>query len=233
MPSNDEQGRLIVTKPLASEPAEYRALNGTRLMAPVVNEHLVRAAAGTTMAMGAVAFAYAYFEKLYWPLQVVATFFFVEFVVRVTAGISRSPIGRLAKWMTRRQPPDWVSAQPKRFAWTLGLGMSAAMTVITNDGIRGWLPRSICLICLALMWLESVLGLCLGCEIYGLLVRHGRVGKNAEFEMCPHGACVIPSPDRTRETHPTDLAPALEECAQRASSSRIPAGPVRINHSQP
>ena len=60
-----------------------------------------------------------------------------------------------------------MSAKPKRFAWTLGLVMSFAMMVITNSDIHGALPRTICLICLVLMWLESVLGLCLGCEIHG------------------------------------------------------------------
>ena len=143
------------------------------------------------MAIGAVAFAYAYFEHRYWGLQVVASFLFVEFLVRVTAGISRSPVGLLAGWMTRRQPPDWVSAKPKRFAWTLGLALTGAMTIITNDGIRGWLPRSICLVCLALMWLESVLGLCLGCEIHGLLVRRGWARKDEAYEICAHGACDV------------------------------------------
>jgi len=161
--------------------------------APVVDEHLVRAAAGTTMAIGAVAFAYAYFERRYLPLQVVTTLFFVEFLVRVTAGIPRSPVGVLAGWMTHRRLPDWVSAKPKRFAWTLGLVMSGAMSIITNVGIRGWLPRSICLVCLALMWLESVLGLCLGCEIHGLLVRQGWISKDDAYEICAHGACdVVP-----------------------------------------
>jgi len=46
--------------------------------------------------------------------------------------------------MTIRQAPDWVSEKPKRFAWTLGLGMTFAMTIITNSGIRGMLPRTIC-----------------------------------------------------------------------------------------
>jgi hypothetical protein len=173
---------------------EARAGDGSRVVAPVVNEHLVRAAAGTTMAMGSVAFAYAYFEKLYWPLQTVATLFFIEFLARLTVGISRSPIGLLSGWLTQRQPPDWVSAKPKRFAWTLGLVLSGFMTVITNDGIRGWLPRSICLLCLTLMWLESVLGLCLGCEIYGLLIRRGWIRKDDAFEICSHGACNVPSP---------------------------------------
>ena len=172
---------------------EGRTVGGKRVVAPVVNEHIARAAAGTTMAIGSAAFAYAYFEHRYWGLQIVTAFFFIEFLVRLSAGISRSPVGLLAGWMTKRQPPDWVSAKPKRFAWTLALALSGAMTFITNDGIRGWLPRSICLFCLALMWLESVLGLCLGCEIHGLLVRRGWARKDAAFEICAHGACDVTS----------------------------------------
>jgi Domain of unknown function (DUF4395) len=118
----------------------------------------------------------------------VAPFLFVEFFVRLTAGIPRSPVGLLAAWMTRRQPPDWVSAKPKRFAWTLGLALTGAMTIITNDGIRGWLPTSICVACLALTWLESVLALCLGCEIHGLLFRRGWARKDEAYEICAHGA---------------------------------------------
>ncbi|MGA8245604.1 MAG: DUF4395 domain-containing protein [Nocardioides sp.] len=176
---------------LTHEVLEGRASDGGPVVAPVVNEHVVRAAAGTTMALGAVAFAYAYFEHSYWGLQVVSSFFFVEFLVRVSAGISRSPVGLAAGWMTRRQPPDWVSAKPKRFAWSLGLAMAGAMTVITNVGIRGWLPRSICLICLTLMWLESAVGLCLGCEIHGQLVRRGWARQDEAFEICAHGACDV------------------------------------------
>ncbi len=176
---------------LTHEVLEGLASDGRPVLAPVVNEHQVRAAAGTTMALGAVAFAYAYFEHRYRGLQVVSPFFFVEFFIRVSAGISRSPIGLAAGWMTRRQTPDWVSAKPKRFAWTLGLVMAGAMTVITNAGIRGWLPRSICLVCLTLMWLESAVGLCLGCEIHGLLVRRGWARKDEAFEICAHGACEV------------------------------------------
>ena len=139
----------------------------------VVDENEVRAAAGVTMVIGAVAFSYAYFAKQYVPLQVASSLFFVEFLIRVTVGLRHSPVGVIARAMTSGRPPEWVSARPKRFAWTLGLGMAFAMTVITNSGIRGYLPRTICLICLTLMWMESALGLCLGCKIHGLLVRRG------------------------------------------------------------
>ncbi len=159
----------------------------------MVDERVVRAAAGLTMVMGAVAFSYAYFAKQYVPLQAVASLFFVEFLIRVTAGIRYSPIGVIARAMTLGQPPEWVSAKPKRFAWTLGLTMALAMTVITNSGIRGYLPRTICLICLTLMWLESALGLCLGCRIYAALVMRGWIAVDPEIEVCADGACELPA----------------------------------------
>jgi hypothetical protein len=168
--------------------------DGRELHAAVFDENEVRAAAGLTMVIGAVAFAFAYFDANYVPLQVAATLFFVEFLVRVTAGLRYSPMGVLARAMTVGHPPQWVSAKPKRFAWTLGLALSFSMTVITNSGIRGTLPRAICLVCLTLMWLEAVLGVCLGCKLHGVMVRRGWTRKDPAFEVCAHGACELPSP---------------------------------------
>jgi len=165
--------------------------DGGAVRSAVFNEHEVRAAAGLTMAAGAVAFVYANFEKEFLPIRIVSTFFLVEFLIRVTAGLKYSPTGIVAHWLMRRQEPQWVSAKPKRFAWTLGLVMSGAMTIITNSGIHGVMPRTICLICLALMWMESVLGLCLGCEIHGVLVRRGWVSRDDAYEICAHGACAF------------------------------------------
>jgi hypothetical protein len=163
------------------------------LRAPMVDENQVRAAAGVTMVAGAVAFSYAYFEQQYVLLQVVSTVFFVEFLLRTTVGIRYSPVGVIAGAMTRGTPPEWVSARPKLFAWRLGLAIALAMTVITNSGIRGMLPRTLCAICLRLMWMEAALGLCLGCKIHALLVRRGWTTKDAGFEICAHGACEIPA----------------------------------------
>lgn len=87
----------------------------------VVDEHRVRAAAGLTMAAGGVAFAYAYFRQLYWPLQAVSSLFAVEFLVRVTGGLRRSPFGLIAGLLTRRHRPDWSRPgrrdSPGRSAW--------------------------------------------------------------------------------------------------------------------
>jgi Domain of unknown function (DUF4395) len=165
------------------------AAEDMRPRAAVVNENEVRAAAGLTLVIGAVAFSYAYFAKQYAPLQVAASLFFVEFLVRVTAGLRYSPVGVVARAMTLGRAPEWVSTKPKRFAWTLGVVMALAMTVITNSGIRGPLPRTMCLVCLTLMWMESALGLCLGCRIYARLMRWGWIATDPDIEVCADGSC--------------------------------------------
>jgi hypothetical protein len=168
------------------------AADGTELHAPVFDETEVRAAAGLTMVLGAVAFAYAYFDQEYVPLQVVSSFFFVEFLSRLVLGLRRSPVGLVARGLAHARPADWVSAKPKRFAWELGLGLSFSMMIITNSGIRGVLPRTICAICLVLMWSESVLGVCLGCKLHALFVRRGWASKDPAFEICSGGECAVP-----------------------------------------
>lgn len=167
-------------------------VDGRELSAGVFNEHEVRTAAGITMLVGAVAFCYAYFEHKYIGLQTVASFFFVEFLLRVTFGIRYSPVGIVSQFLVRHHPAQWVSAKPKRFAWSIGLGIAFAMTIITNSGVRGWLPRSMCLLCLSMMWLESAMGLCVGCKVYGLLMRRGWVQPDEEIELCADGSCAVP-----------------------------------------
>jgi hypothetical protein len=168
-------------------------VDGTEIDAAVFNEHQVRAAAGLTMVAGAVAFAFAYFDQQYILLQIVSSLFVAEFLIRLTAGLRYSPMGALGHLMTRSLPVEWVSAKPKRFAWTIGLGMSFSMMIITNSGIRGLLPRTICVICLTLMWMESVLGVCVGCKLHGVLVRRGWTTKDPDYEVCAHGACEVPA----------------------------------------
>jgi hypothetical protein len=159
--------------------------------ATTVDENAVRAAAGITLMIGAAAFSVALFQKQYVPLQAVTTFFFVEFLARLTVGIHRSPVGVVAHWMTSRRAAEPVSAQPKYFAWKLGLALAFSMTLITNSGIRGWLPRSLCIVCMTLMWMESALGLCLGCQIHAWLVRRGRTAKDPAM-VCSGGVCELP-----------------------------------------
>ena len=125
--------------------------------------------------------------------------------------------------------------------------MSFAMMVITNSGIRGALPLTICLICLTLMWLEAVLGLCLGCEIHGLLVRRGWVAQGRGVRdlrarrLRRHPPLTaLPNHDRTERrtteeshhrTSTTSRAPtrlcALRANTSSASTARCPCSTAR------
>lgn len=170
------------------------AADGKTFRAGVFNENEVRAAAGLTLAVGAVAFAFAWFDGNYLPLRFVAAAFAVEFLIRVTLGFQFSPFGLFGRILTAREPARWVSAKPKRFAWTMGLVLTSAMVVLQAVGYRGLLPLSICVVCLTLMWLEAVLGLCLGCEIHRFLVGRGWIARDDAYEVCTHGACAITPP---------------------------------------
>jgi Domain of unknown function (DUF4395) len=171
---------------------------GQPVQAGVFDEHQVRAAAGLTLVVGAVAFAHAYFANEYAPIKAVAALFAVEFLLRTAFGLHRSPFGQLARLLTAGRAAQWVSAKPKRFAWSLGVALSLPMMVATQLDVRGVLPLTICGLCLTLMWLEAVLGLCLGCEIHGALVRRGWLTKDAAFEICSRGACatLLPRQDK-------------------------------------
>lgn len=172
-------------------------IDGHPVRGTVFNEQQVRAAAGITLLLGAVAFVHAWLAQRYGPIKLVTAFFALEFALRSAFGLRGSPVGWLAGRLVARQPPLWVSAQPKRFAWTLGLVMACAMALITNLDVRGAVPLTICVICLTLMWLETALGLCLGCEIYRAMVRRGWVAVDDAFEVCTHGSCRVATERRT------------------------------------
>lgn len=167
--------------------------DGVALRAAVFNEREVRVVAGLTMTLAAVALAYASLAGAWLPIRVVAVALFVEFLIRVTAGLGHSPMGRLAGWVARREAPEWVSAKPKRFAWTLALVMSLVLSLVLAGGVRGALPLAMFSVFVTLMWCEAVLGLCLGCEIHGLLVRRGWAARDEAFEVCAQGACLPPA----------------------------------------
>ncbi len=149
----------------------------------LVDENQARAAAGLTLVGGGIAFAVALGGS---PvlIRAVSVVFAVDFAVRVLDRLEHSPVGFVAGLLVRWRPAELVSARPKRFAWALGLVMAAAMATITNLGVRGTVPRTVCVTCLVLMWAEAVLGLCLGCELYGVLRRRGLIHERAGFDVC-------------------------------------------------
>jgi hypothetical protein len=100
---------------------------------------------------------------LLWPLA-------LGFVARVASGPRFSPFGLLATKVIapRIGPARLVPGPPKRFAQTIGatLSVSALVAFYLGAPTLSWVLVS--LITVAAL-LESALGLCLGCIIFGRL----------------------------------------------------------------
>jgi hypothetical protein len=131
-----------------------------------VNEKAARVVAAVVFVTSIVAVA----TSSYWLLIPLA----YGFWARVLTGPTLSPLGRFATKVAapRLGEPKYVSGPPKRFAQ----GMGAAMTTIA---LVAWIlgATTVAAVLLGLLivasGLESIFALCLGCQVFGLLMRAG------------------------------------------------------------
>lgn len=109
-----------------------------------------------------------------WLLLVIA----YGFVARVLSGPTLSPLGQfVTRVLTPSLPvaPKWVAGPPKRFAQGIGATLSVSAVVLHfGFGLTGAAYVLVAAI-IAAATLESVFALCLGCQIFGLLMRWGLI----------------------------------------------------------
>lgn len=167
-------------------------VNGSPAPYPVVNEREIRASAGLMFAVGISVMWYIRGTGDYVPMYYVVPMFWLEFFLKTVFSPRTSIFGFLTAWMVQRQRPEYVGAIQKRFAWGLGLLMATAMMIVAVFlGIRGWAPFLICMTCLVFMWMESALGICVGCKIYSWLLQKGWLPEPEHRPACPGGVCSI------------------------------------------
>lgn len=158
----------------ASAPAsEYRLIG----FPDPVNEVSARLVAAGVVLMSVVAIEF----DVRWITAVLA----YGFLARVLTGPKASPLGQL---VTRaitprlRVVPRLVPGPPKRFAQGMGLTFSTTALALTATG--HWFAAQVVLgLLVAAATLESVFGLCLGCKVFGLLMRAGVIPE-AVCERC-------------------------------------------------
>ena len=134
----------------------------------VINEKAARTVAGVVALTGAIALL----TGAHWLLVPLA----YGFWARVLAGPRFSPLAQLASKVIapRLGEPREVAGPPKRFAQ----GMGAAMTTLGVIALAlGWTTVTTVLLALLVVAasLESVFALCIGCQIFGGLMRAGIV----------------------------------------------------------
>jgi uncharacterized protein DUF4395 len=139
-----------------------------------VNEKAARVVAGGVLTLAVVTLVGSLVAGDSWLwLSVVLA---LGFLARVLTGPTLSPLGQLATRVIapRLGPPKLVAGPPKRFAQAIGLTVTGAAAVATAFGGYGVTQVLLGLIIVAAT-LESVFALCLGCTIFGVLMRVGLV----------------------------------------------------------
>ena len=129
-----------------------------------VNEKAARVVAGVVAITGLIILA----TGAYWLLIPVA----YGFWARVLTGPTLSPLARIAMKIAAREPKH-VPGPPKRFAQGMGAAITSAAAVLAL-GFGAETAAGVLVVALvAAATLESVLALCIGCEIFALLMRTG------------------------------------------------------------
>jgi Domain of unknown function (DUF4395) len=133
-----------------------------------INEKAARVVAGVVAITGLVALL----VPAHWLVIPLA----YGFWARVLTGPRLSPLGALASRVIapRLGEPKIVPGPPKRFAQAMGAAITTAAVVALALGARG-LVELLLVLLVAAATLESALAFCVGCQIFGLLMRAGLI----------------------------------------------------------
>lgn len=152
-----------------------------------LNEKAARVVAGVVLLLSIVTLT----TGAYWILAVMA----YGFVARALTGPTLSPLGRLASRVVapRLGPPKYVPGPPKRFAQVMGAAMTASGAILAL--VFGLHTAADVLLGAMIMaaGLESIFAFCLGCRVFGLLMRMGLVPD----EVCVRCADIWARPEAT------------------------------------
>lgn len=149
----------------------------------VLNEREIRAAAGLLFLATFLSLMFIVFKENFVPIKYVITFFLIDFIIRVFINPRFSPTLIMGRLIVRSQNPEYVGARQKRFAWIIGVGLSAIMfifLVLVNS--YGPITGIGCLICLVFLFFEAAFGICLGCKFYPLFFKR-------KVQYCPGEIC--------------------------------------------
>lgn len=161
----------------------------------VLDERRVRASSGVMFLLGMIAFVNGFILNKYEIIPYISGFLMISFMIAVFINPKFSPTIFIGYLFVRKQSPLPIGAVQKRFAWSLGLILSAAIFVLSlyllNDPSYFDRVCELCLICLALLFLETAFGICVGCKLYHLAIRMKLLKKPDEGPNCMGDSCEV------------------------------------------
>jgi Domain of unknown function (DUF4395) len=166
---------------------------------PVLNEREIRASAGILFLATFISLMLIIFKNNFLPVKYVLTIFLTDFIIRVFINPKFSPMLIIGRLIVSNQVPEYVGAQQKKFAWTIGIVLSAIMFILMVV-VNSYSPITgiICLICLVFLFFESAFGICLGCKFYSLFYKE-------KAQYCPGEICDVKSKQDIQKTSGVQL----------------------------
>ena len=142
----------------------------------IVDEVAVRLIAGVVLVLGVVALA----TQQWWLYLVLAA----DFILRAGWGPSASPVAQLVRrWIRPRvsAAPRYTAGPPKRFAAAIGAVLTVAASSLWLAGTT--VPVVIIgVVMVVFPALESLGGICVGCIVFGWLMRLGVIPESVCLE---------------------------------------------------
>ena len=150
---------------------------------PVLNEREIRASAGILFLATFISAMFVVFKNNFLPIKYVLTVFLADFIIRVFINPKFSPTLIIGRLIVSNQTPEYVGAPQKKFAWIVGVILSATMyTLIVIINSYSLITGVICIICMVFLFFESAFGICLGCKFYPLFFKN-------KPQRCPGEVC--------------------------------------------
>lgn len=102
----------------------------------------------------------------------------VDFTLRTALGPKASPIAKSVQRFVRprvKAPSQPTAGPPKRFAAGIGAALTSVAAILWAHGIAAPVVVTIGVVMILFPALEAVLGVCVGCKVFGVLMKLGVV----------------------------------------------------------
>jgi len=161
----------------------------------VLNERQVRASSGIMFLIGLIASINGLILKNFSVIPYLSGFLLLSFSISVFINPKYSPTMILGSIFVRKQTPLYIGAVQKKFAWSLGLALSASIFILSifllSDATYFEPLCLLCIICLVLLYLETAFGICIGCKLYFLSIKMKLLKEPAVRPNCMGDACRV------------------------------------------
>ena len=160
----------------------------------VLNERELRATAGILFLLMYTSIMIVIFENQYLMLKYAIFIFLTDFIIRVFVNPKFSPTLIIGRMIVKNQVPEYVGAQQKKFAWIIGVIISATMFILIGIlNFDTFITTLLCYVCLIFLFFEAAFGICIGCKIYTLVYKE-------KAQYCPGEVCDLKSRQEIQKT---------------------------------